>query len=267
MNPQQVVILAMRQDDRRRTWIRLLSESQGVVEVMAYGTQRSKRRFAGGLSPTMWGRAWGKLRSGKIQLAGFEPDQAHLSLRHDPVAFASAAYACELASTLLASDAEDALLHPALQRCIRDLAAGAFAGGCLRAWELALLTHQGWVSPPGRCSHCDETQAELATYFEAQGGQWRCAQHCTSWSVDYLPGTVRVLAQIHHSWVTEQRPPTWISQGRYAQLEAPIRAQLRHWSWAWIDAHLPRPLKSRAVLLDMVAGSQAKAATPNFKPE
>lgn len=254
MTPQGAVILAARQDDARRTWVRLLSPELGVVELAAYGAKGSRKRFSGGLSPTMWGQGWGQRGSArggsKLQLQGFEVDLEHLGLREDPLRFAAAAYACELGSALLVQGGQDGAMFAPLQQCLRAIARGEHAGGWLRYWEIALLSHQGWITSPGVCLQC-EGDSPLALDFLEAAGQWRCVEHTESWAQSYRPDTVRALGNLHRAWIQEQSPVAWILDGRFPKLAPPVRAELRQWCWRWIDTQLPRPLKSRAILLDL----------------
>lgn len=248
MKPQGVVILASHQDSAKRTWLRLLSEQHGVVQAAAFGARAKSKRFSGGLAPTMWGQAWGEARAGKLRLAGFELEPEHIGLRGDPVAFAAAAYACELASVMLAHDERDAVLFALLREVLRALARHEHAGGWLRGWEIALLSQQGWMTQPGQCSVCGKTDAHA---FLESTGQWRCETHATQWCSALQRRTVQALASIYTHVQQNREIAPWIRDGRFPELAPVHRAELRNWSWRWLDQHLVRPLKSRAVLLEI----------------
>lgn len=252
MDAQGVIILASVRDDARRCWLRLFCQEQGVVQALAFGAKGASRRFSGGLSPTMWGSAWGERKRGKLQLSGFELSAEHAPLRADPFAFAAAAYACELAGALLAPGEPEPALFEALQETLGALAQGRYAGAWLRYWEIALLSRQGWVSAPGRCSACSAPGRD----FLQSAGHWRCPRHLAPGTLAYPAATVSTLASLHQAWQDHQRAPQWLKDGRFVDMAPAHRAALRSWCWRWIDHQLPAPLKSRAVLLEL-AGGQA----------
>lgn len=254
MDPQETIVLASVRDDHKRTWLRLFCKELGVVQAVAFGAKGGSRRFSGGLSPTMWGQAFGARKKGKLALSGFELGAAHEGLRADPFAFAAASYACELAGALLAPGQADAALFEALQRTLGALAQGEFAGAWLRYWEIALLSAQGWVSEPGVCSECSAPGRE----FLQSAGHWRCPRHLAPGTQAYPASSVSTLASLHRAWQTDKSPPKWLVQGRYAELEPPFRAALRTWCWRWIDLQLAHPLKSRSVLLELGRGDLGK---------
>lgn len=247
MEPQDTIVLASSRDDAKRTWLRLFAKELGVVQALAFGAKGGSRRFSGGLSPTMWGCAWGERKGSKLRLSGFELCGAHAGLRADPFAFAAAAYACELAGALMAPGQADAALFDALRISLEALAKSQYAGAWLRYWEIALLSQQGWVSAPGRCSEC--SAPGLA--FLPSAGHWRCPRHLAPGTQAYPGPTVATLASMHQAWQRHQGPPKWLLDGRFVDLAAPYRAALRNWCWQWIDHQLAHPLKSRAVLLEL----------------
>lgn len=247
METQGTIVLASARDDAKRTWLRLFCNELGVVQALAFGAKGGSRRFSGGLSPTMWGQAWGERKKNKLRLSGFELSGDHAGLRADPFAFAAAAYACELAGALLAPGQADAALFGALKATLEALAQGRYAGAWLRYWEIALLSQQGWVSAPGRCSEC----AAPALAFLQSAGHWRCPRHLAPGVQSYPDHAVSTLASLHQAWQDRQSPPTWLVDGRFVELSAPFRAALRTWCWRWIDQQLAHPLKSRAVLLEL----------------
>lgn len=255
MDAQEVIVLASARDDARRLWLRLFCRDQGVVQAQAFGVKGSSRRFSGGLSPTMWGRAWGAPSRGKLRLSGFELCAEHAPLRTDPFAFAGAAYACELAGALLAPGQADVQLFDALQETLRALSGGSFAGAWLRYWEIALLSQQGWVSAPGRCSECSAPGRE----FLQSAGHWRCPRHLAPGTRAYPAAAVSTLASLHASWLRQHRPPNWLIDGRFVEMAPADRAALRTWCWRWIDHHLASPLKSRGVLLELAGGEVGKS--------
>lgn len=256
MSDQAVVILDHRRDGERNSWVRLLSESQGLIQAKAYGAGRSKKRFAGGLSATMWGVAQLQQRAGKWHLNSLETDALHLRLGQSLQGFAAAAYACELCSALLAEQDGGGAVFSTLRELLSQLAQEAYPGGWLRYWELVLLSHQGWLSPPGRCHACEEQgkRSGDANFFVEATGQWRCAEHAPAYALELSKRCVAALASFDASWRERQAAPEWLGQGRYAALDSALRREIRAWCWKWTDRHLAYPLKSRAVLIEMGRG-------------
>lgn len=256
MTEQSVVILDHRLDGERSSWVRLLSESQGLIQAKAYGSKRSKKRFAGGLAATMWGQAQLSVRAGKWQLSAFERDPAHLHLGQSLQAFAAAAYACELCRALLPEQDGAGAVFLTLREILSEFAKQAYPGGWLRFWELVLLSHQGWLSLPGRCHACEERGQSTgdANFFVDATGQWRCAEHAPAYALELSKRCVGALASLNASWREGQAAPEWLVQGRYAALDGALRREIRAWCWRWTDRHLAYPLKSRAVLIEMGRG-------------
>lgn len=259
MSDQLVVILDHRRDGEQNSWVRLLSESHGLMQAKAYGAQRSKKRFAGGLGATMWGTAQLRLRAGKWHLSSFDSDPAHLQLGPCVQGYAAAAYACELCSALLAEQDGGGPVFLTLRELLSHLSKGAYPGGWLRFWEVLLLSHQGWLSPPGRCHACEELGRRTgdANFFAETTGQWRCAEHAPAYAMEFSKRCVAALASLYGSWREQAKAPDWLAQGRYAALDGALRREIRAWCWKWTDRHLAYPLKSRAVLIEMARGIPA----------
>ncbi len=247
----------------------LLTPSHGKVEAAARNARKSKRRFAGGLSPGMRGHATiargrRSTSSSLMRLNGFEPTVLHADVGRDLTRFAFVAYVCELTDELVLGQQPDPKLFAEVCTAL-DLILGPQgqlqpsssppSAAALRRFELVLLRELGLLPALRQCAVCGRTArtpAATEVAFDARLGGVLCAEHgARATRLDAM-----VLAVAATLCVDE----VGASQAEAALVEidqrpAGFRRGLRDVTYGVLRQHLRRPLRSLALFRQLAIGS------------
>lgn len=126
--------------------VHLLVRGQGRLGAFARNAARSRRRFPGLSAPAL-GRARLRERRGAElwELLELDVDPAVLGLAADPRALGHAAYLTELCERLLPEAEATPEVFDLVSEAFRRVAAHGARTVLLRAFELQLLRHLGWL--------------------------------------------------------------------------------------------------------------------------
>lgn len=126
--------------------VHLLVRDAGRIGAFARGAQRSKKRFPGLCAPAL-GRARLRERRGAElwELVELDVDPGVLALASDPRALGHAAYLVELCERLLPEAEPSPEVFDLLVAAFREVSARGARTALLRAFELQLLRHLGWL--------------------------------------------------------------------------------------------------------------------------
>ena len=237
----------------------LMTPTHGKVEAAARNARKSRKRFAGGLSPGMRGNASiarsARSTSALLRLGGFEPTALHADVGRDLTRFAFVAYVCELTDELVLGQQPDPKLFSELCAVLEiifpgTLDARAPGPAVLRRYELVLLRELGLLPALRQCAVCGRTArapVDTRVAFEARHGGVLCAEHGSR--ATRLDATVVAVAAALSGEHTDaaglaeidQRPPGF-------------RRGLRDVTYGVLRQHLRRPLRSLALFRQLAIG-------------
>jgi DNA repair protein RecO (recombination protein O) len=244
----------------------LLTPEQGKVDAAARNARRSTRRFSGGLSPGMRGRAMlsrsRRATSSLMRLGSFEQTALHTEVGRDLTRFAYVAYVCELTDAFVFGRQTDPRLFAALcttLEAILDPAASPPSAVILRRFELLLLRELGLLPAFRRCAVCGralvegegEGGEELA--FDVLQGGALCSRHGDRGA--QIPATIIVAAAA----LCALEPPRALMK-RIADEPASFRRALRDITFGALRQHLRRPLRSLVLFQQLALGTSKGGA-------
>jgi DNA repair protein RecO (recombination protein O) len=215
----------------------------GVMKGFARNARKSRRRFGAGLEP--FARVllqWAAPRSGDLtSLRDAELLDLRAGLRNDLLALTLAGYGCELTEALLGDHPEQGEGFALVNAFLDHLAGGGSAAEARLLFELRLLEVAGYVPHLLHCSECTTGLAGPRVAFDAARGGSLCSA-CGPGAIELDLLTLGTLARILRSPLTAfagvRLSPRTLAEGG-----ALVAGALR--------LHLPRPLKSLAVLVEL----------------
>ncbi len=241
----------------------LLTSHHGKVEAAARNARKSKRRFAGGLSPGMRGRATlarGRRSSSSslMRLNGFEPTVLHVDVGRDLTRFAFVAYVCELTDELVLGQQPDPTLFAEVCGAL-DVILGQSASppsaAALRRFELVLLRELGLLPALRQCAVCGRTArtpAATEVAFDPRLGGVLCAEHgVRATRIDATVLAVAATLCVDEAGAEQTRA----ALAEIDQRPAGFRRGLRDVTYGVLRQHLRRPLRSLALFRQLAIGS------------
>jgi DNA repair protein RecO (recombination protein O) len=160
--------------------VTLLGRETGKISAVARGALRSHKRFGAALAPFVLGKAvLRELRASELcVLENLDVRRDFTSIASDPVRYAHASYAIELARELSPPRQVDPAIFDLLAELHEVVASTPPAADTLRAYELALLDAFGLRPALDRCLGCGATDPERldapGAVLDPAGGGLRC---------------------------------------------------------------------------------------------
>ncbi len=126
--------------------VRLFTRSAGRLGAFARGARKSRRRFPALSAPALGRTALRERRAAELwELLELDVDPVVLGLASDPRALGHAAYLTELCERLVPEAEPSPEVFDLLWTALRLVATGGPQTVLLRAFELQLLRHLGWL--------------------------------------------------------------------------------------------------------------------------
>lgn len=220
--------------------ITLYTRERGKVEGVARGSRRSRSRLIGGTQLFTHGRYM--LFSGRSldTLSQAEIRQSFAGLREDLVKMAYASYMAELMDTLVEPGEPSEDLFCLLRDALANLERGGDAAHVARWYELRLMAILGYEPELSACLGCGRGELD-GVRFSAREGGLLCPD-CAGRDGSAVP-IGRSAIEVMRRLVATDGERLGILRPSKADLEL-----IEHIGRAFIDARLPRPLKSLGFL-------------------
>lgn len=213
--------------------VRLLTSSHGRVGAFARKARASKRRFPALAAPALGQARLVPRRMGDLlELKELDAEPALLAFGAEPRLLGYAAYLCELVERLLPESEPAPSIHALVRDGLRALAVRGAEPVVLRAVELQLLLHLGYLPD---LSVIDAPGAPCAAYDPATG---RLLAAATAGAVPFGPEALEVARALACAVDLAALPSVPL-----ATLRASSRIFAEH-----LRRHLATPLRSVAFL-------------------
>jgi DNA repair protein RecO (recombination protein O) len=226
--------------------VTLFVEGLGKVDALARGARKSRRRFSGGLTVGLRGRAWiSPGRGGLAEFRGFNADPRHLCLGQDLEVFAYAHYICELCDELTPLGEGNNDVYALGDEALLELYVHGAHPSVLRRFEWGMLNALGIAWPLETCAQCGQAAVERdgCVAFRQAGGGSLCLAHLPA-----NPEAILWLPQALVDLLLASADGSPIPRAEFEAISAPARRELRHALFSSLSSQLRAPLRSLAIL-------------------